>query len=112
MVRFNYPYYPFQWYKNGNPASGSAGAFNYKVQRAGDQLQAFCWLGPWCMENTRQVDSAQFPFGEEGLRQAESWLKERFDRVSREVLEAPLDVLGAEPWSPPEKEEEEDEAPF
>lgn len=114
MIRFNYPYYPLQWYKNGNPVSGNAGQFNYKVQRAGDELKAFCWMGPWCMEKTKDVAAASFPFGQEGIDQAQSWLKEQFDATPREAVEAPSAFLDSEPYTPPPpaKEDDEDAPPF
>ena len=67
MIRFNYPYYPLQWYKNGNPVSGNAGQFNYKTLRQGDELRAWWWLGPWCLEKTEHVETTVFPYGQETL---------------------------------------------
>ena len=100
MVRFNYPFYPFQWYKNGNPVSGNAGQFNYKVLRSGDKLNAWWWLGPWCMENTKEVHHAAFPFDEAGVSAAKAWLEENFAAAPRETVEGRAPVLESEPYYP------------
>ena len=109
MIRFNYPYYPLQWYKNGNPVSGNAGQFNYKTLRQGDELRAWWWLGPWCMEKTEHVETQTFPFGQEGIDAARGWLEEAFNPI-----EAKSAFLDSEPWTPlaPEEEKDEDAPPF
>ena len=109
MIRFNYPYYPLQWYKNGNPVSGNAGQFNYKTLRQGDELRAWCWLGPWCLEKTEHVETEVFPFGQEGIDQARAWLEEKFNAVPRDTIQAKSAFLDSEPWTPPAPEEEKDE---
>ena len=114
MIRFNYPYYPLQWYKNGNPVSGNAGQFNYKALRQGDELRAWWWLGPWCMEKTEHVKTAAFPFGQEGVDAARAWLEEAFNAIPRDAIEAKSAFLDSEPWTPPApgKETDEDAPPF
>ena len=62
MIHFNYPHYPLQWYRNANPVSGNAGQFNYKVLRQGGELAAWCWMGVWCMEKTKDVKERRFAF--------------------------------------------------
>ena len=109
MIRFNYPYYPLQWYKNGNPVSGNAGQFNYKTLRLGDELRAWWWLGPWCLEKTEHVETAVFPFGQEGIDAARAWLEEAFNAIPRDTIEAKSAFLDSEPWTPPAPEEEKDE---
>lgn len=109
MIRFNYPYYPLQWYKNGNPVSGNAGQFNYKTLRQGDELRAWWWLGPWCLEKTEHVKTAAFPFGQEGVDAARAWLEEAFNALSRDAIEAKSAFLDSEPWTPPAPGEEKDE---
>ncbi len=114
MIHFNYPYYPLQWYKNKNPVSGNAGQFNYKVLREGDELTAWCWMGFWCLEKTKDVKRRTFPFGpkgeqgEEGLQQAVAWLKEEFESHSREEIESKEGFFTTEPYTPPPAPKEED----
>lgn len=113
MIRFNYPFYPFQWYKNKNPVSGNAGQFNYKVLRDGDELCAWCWMGVWCMEKTKDVLEKRFPFEEESVEAARSWLEEQFNSHSRDEIESKSGFFTTEPYTPPkEPEPEEDKAPW
>lgn len=108
MIHFNYPNYPMQWYKNKNPVSGNAGQFNYKVLRDGDELAAWCWMGVWCMEKTKDVKERRFAFGEEGVAQAIAWLKEEFESHSREEIESKLGFFTTEPYTPPKEESGEE----
>lgn len=101
MIRFNYPHYPHQWYKNGNPVSGNAGLFNYKVLRQGEELAAWCWMGLWCMEKTKDVKERRFAFGEEGVAAARAWLEEEFNSHSRAEIEAKNSFFATEPYTPP-----------
>lgn len=107
MIRFNYPYYPMQWYKNKNPVSGNAGQFNYKVLRDGDQLVAWCWMGFWCMEKTQDVTEQRFDFSEEGLAQAIAWLEQQFNQHSRQEIESKDGFFTTEPYTPPMNSTEE-----
>ena len=75
----------------------------------GDELRAWCWLGPWCLEKTEHVETEVFPFGQEGIDQARAWLEEKFNAVSRDTIEAKSAFLDSEPWTPPAPEEEKDE---
>ena len=109
MIHFNYPNYPMQWYKNKNPVSGNAGQFNYKVLRDGDELAAWCWMGMWCMEKTKDVKERRFAFGEEGVAQAIAWLKEEFGSHSREEIESKLGFFTTEPYTPPKEESGEEQ---
>lgn len=108
MIHFNYPNYPMQWYKNKNPVSGNAGQFNYKVLRQDDELVAWCWMGVWCMEKTKDVKERRFPFGQEGLTQAIDWLKEEFGNHSREEIESKEGFFTTEPYTPLKEENGED----
>ncbi len=114
MIQFNYPFYPFQWYKNKNPVSGNAGQFNYKVQRDGDELCAYCWMGVWCMEKTKDVLQKRFPFAEESVKEAENWLLEQFQSHTRDEIESREGFFSTEPYTPPKESEEseEDKAPW
>ena len=95
--------------QNGNPVSGNAGQFNYKTLRQGDELRAWWWLGPWCLEKTEHVETAVFPFGQEGIDAARAWLEEAFNAIPRDTIEAKSAFLDSEPWTPPAPEEEKDE---
>ena len=108
MIRFNYPFYPIQWYKNRNPVSGNAGQFNYKVVKEGDELAAYCWMGFWCMEKTKDVLSQRFPFSEEAVQQAQDWLKEEFDSHTRDEIESKEGFFTTEPYTPPKEETPEE----
>lgn len=114
MIQFNYPYYPFQWYKNKNPVSGNAGQFNYKVQRDGDELCAWCWMGVWCMEKTKDVLQKRFPFAEESVEEARNWLLEQFKSHTRDEIESKDGFFSTAPYTPPKEPEEteEDKAPW
>lgn len=110
MLHFNYPRYPMQWYKNGNPVSGNAGQFNYKVLRQGDELAAWCWMGLWCMEKTKDVKERRFAYGETGLGEAVAWLEEEFNSCLRAEVEAKEGFLTTEPYTPPPQEPPESDA--
>ena len=114
MIRFNYPYYPLQWYKNKNPVSGNAGQFNYKVLRQQDELVAWCWMGFWCMEKTKDVKEKRFPFEEPSIQLAIDWLHAEFDTYTRKEIESTEGFFTTEPYTPPKEteQEEKDEAPF
>ena len=107
MTQFNYPDYPMQWYKNKNPVSGNAGQFNYKVQRQDDQLVAWCWMGFWCLEKTKDVKQRQFDFGPEGVQQAIEWLRQEFESHSRQEIESKEGFFTTEPYQPPKDTETE-----
>lgn len=108
MIHFNYPYYPMQWYSNKNPVSGNAGQFNYKVLRQGDELAAWCWMGLWCMEKTKDVKQQRFPFSEEGVQQAQDWLRQEFESHDRDEIEASGGFFNTEPYTPPPPEQAEE----
>lgn len=112
MVKFNYPFYPFQWYRNKNPVSGNAGQFNYRVIRQDDELVAWCWMGVWCMEKTKDVLEHRFPFEEPSVEAARSWLEEQFNLHSREEIESKEGFFTTDPYTPPKEEPEEDKAPW
>ena len=105
MIRFNYPFYPMQWYKNKNPVSGNAGQFNYKVIRTGDELTASCWMGFWCMEKTQNIVENTFPLSEDGIEQAKNWLNAQFDTHSRDEIESRVGFLETEPYTPQKQTE-------
>lgn len=104
MIEFHYPYYPFQWYKNRNPVSGNAGQFNFKVVREGEELAAYCWMGFWCMEKTKDVLHERFPFEEGSVGKAEQWLSEQFSQHSREEIESKEGFFTTQPYTPPKPE--------
>lgn len=107
MIRFNYPFYPMQWYKNGNPVSGNAGQFNYKVIRAGDALAANCWMGCWCMEKTKDVLGESFALSEDGVAQAQEWLAGQFATHTQDELASEEGFLDTTPYTPPKPTPEE-----
>ncbi|WP_418710654.1 hypothetical protein [Allofournierella sp.] len=111
MIHFNYPHYPLQWYRNANPVSGNAGQFNYKVLRQGGELAAWCWMGVWCMEKTKDVKERRFAFPDkqeqeqqESVDQAIAWLREEFDAHSRAEIEARDGFFTTGPYTPPAPE--------
>lgn len=108
MVRFSYPFYPMQWYKNKNPVSGNAGLFNYKVQRQEDILVAHYWLGVWCMEKTKDVYSQSFPLSEEGLQKAVQWLTNAFKATPADQLESRDAFFTTQPYTPPKEKQPEE----
>ena len=79
-----------------------------------DELRAWWWLGPWCLEKTEHVETTVFPFGQEGIDAARAWLEEAFNAIPRDTIEAKSAFLDSEPWTPPapEEEKEEDAPPF
>lgn len=62
------------------PFSGSHCGMRYYLTASGDTLSTYIYPEPWCFESTPedQKEKKDFPFTQEGLDDAISWINETF----------------------------------
>ncbi|MDO5423070.1 MAG: hypothetical protein Q4F41_05030 [Eubacteriales bacterium] len=69
--------------------TGSYQGMQYRLEKAGDELRATVFSGPYCFDKTPEEKkvSAMFSFDAEGLDAAIAWLNSRYEEKSEEWKE-------------------------
>ncbi len=83
------------------PFSGSHCGMRYYLITENDTLIAYFYPEPWCFEATQddQKEKKEFPFTQEGLDEAISWMNQRYEsdrdnweRISKEQMRILLET--------------------
>lgn len=69
-----------KYFQFKNRFAGSQGSFNYKIVPDGEILSVYLWYGPYCMEKSEIAEQKDFPMTADGLKEAESWISEMFQK--------------------------------
>lgn len=64
-----------------DPATGAMLRYLVRPNAEEARLEAFTWREDLCFERAGEKQEAQFPLSDEGLLQAQVWLKEQYDAV-------------------------------
>ena len=64
-----------------DPATGAMLRSLVRPNAEEARLEAFTWREDLCFERAGEKQEAQFPLSDEGLLQAQAWLKEQYDAV-------------------------------
>ena len=67
--------------KTKDPDSGLLLRYLVEPDKEAALLRAYAWTEDLCFERAGEKQEAQFPLSEEGLLQAQAWLKEQYDAV-------------------------------
>lgn len=68
----------YEYFKNKNIFSGSAGDFQYRIAPEGEILKASVWKGKKCFQLSEMLEEKEFSASEEGVSKTIEWIKQKF----------------------------------
>ena len=83
----------FDYFRAKNPFSGSGGRLGFKIfpEKDQDRLRVVLWEGMNCCEKSTPREERCYPFSEEGLAEACSWVRAEIEESRRQMDEEDYD---------------------